>query len=96
MDARPTKFDEADDSPSDSESIGERNSPSNNMASRRYPISDMTIFKYCLAGLAERSLMLKEIAFFSSGNEILELAHHVSLYSGCSHHGYVIFLTRVL
>ncbi|XP_057447646.1 SH2 domain-containing protein B-like isoform X3 [Lotus japonicus] len=96
MDARPTKFDEADDSPSDSESIGERNSPSNNMASRRYPISDMTIFKYCLAGLAERSLMLKEIAFFSSGNEILELAHHVSLYSGCSHHGNQILLAKRL
>ncbi|RYR11468.1 hypothetical protein Ahy_B04g068990 isoform B [Arachis hypogaea] len=78
---------EAYETLSDSESIGERNSPSNNVASRRYPISDMTVFKYCLAGLAERSLMLKEIASLASKKEISELAHHVSLYSGCSHHG---------
>ncbi|KAK7285585.1 hypothetical protein RJT34_20361 [Clitoria ternatea] len=88
---RPTNFDEADESPSDSESIGERYSPLNGMASRRYPISDMTIFKYCLASLAEKSLMLKEIATAASDKEMSELAHHVSLYSGCSYHGWVIF-----
>jgi hypothetical protein len=57
------------------------------MECRRYPISDMTIFKYCLAGLAERSKMLKEIATFASDKEISELAHDVSHYSGCSHLG---------
>ncbi|KAH1210222.1 SH2 domain-containing protein A [Glycine max] len=87
LDGRSANFIEAEDSPSDSESIGEGKSPLNSMASRRNPISDMTIFKYCLASLAERSLMLKEIATFASGKEISELANHVSLYSGCSHHG---------
>lgn len=87
MDGRPANFNEADDSTSDSESTGEGNSPLNSVGSRRYPISDMTIFKYCLASLAERSLMLKEIATSASDEEITELAHHVSVYSGCSHHG---------
>ncbi|MED6156268.1 hypothetical protein PIB30_013074 [Stylosanthes scabra] len=88
--------DEVYDSLSDSESIGERNSPSNNVASRRYPISDMTVFKYCLASLTERSLMLKEIASLASKKEISELAHHVSLYSGCSHHGNQILIAKRL
>ncbi|KAL2328274.1 hypothetical protein Fmac_021701 [Flemingia macrophylla] len=93
---RPANFNEADDSPSDSESIGEGNSPLNNMGSRRYPISDMTIFKYCLASLAERSLMLKEIATSASDKEISELAHQVSLYSGCLHHGNQILMAKRL
>jgi hypothetical protein len=87
LDGRSLNFEEADVSPSESsESTGERNSPSNSMESRRYQISDMTIFKYCLAGLAERSQMLKEIAISASDKEISELAHHVSHFSGCSHH----------
>ncbi|KAL2581390.1 hypothetical protein AAZX31_15G200400 [Glycine max] len=96
LDGRSANFIEAEDSPSDSESIGEGKSPLNSMASRRNPISDMTIFKYCLASLAERSLMLKEIATFASGKEISELANHVSLYSGCSHHGNQILLAKRL
>ncbi|XP_020205835.1 SH2 domain-containing protein A isoform X1 [Cajanus cajan] len=96
FDGRPANFNEADGTPSDSESIGEGNSPLNNMGSRRYPISDMTIFKYCLASLVERSLMLKEIATTASDKEISELAHHVSLYSGCSHHGNQILMAKRL
>ncbi|KAF7822565.1 SH2 domain-containing protein A-like isoform X2 [Senna tora] len=37
--------------------------------------------------MTERSLMLKEIATSASDKEISELAHQVSRYSGCSHHG---------
>ncbi|XP_027354900.1 SH2 domain-containing protein A-like isoform X2 [Abrus precatorius] len=96
LDGRPANFYEADDSPSDSESIGEGISTLNSMENRRYPISDMTIFKYCLASLSERSLMLKEIATSASDNEISELAHHVSLYSGCSHHGNQILMAKRL
>ncbi|PNY05274.1 SH2 domain protein [Trifolium pratense] len=88
LDGRSLNVEESDDAPSESsESIGERSPPSNSMECRRYPISDMTIFKYCLAGLAERSQMLKEIATSASDKEISELAHHVSHYSGCSHLG---------
>ncbi|RDX90460.1 SH2 domain-containing protein B, partial [Mucuna pruriens] len=96
MDGRPANFNEADDSPSDSESIEEGNSPLNSLGNRRYPVSDMTIFKYCLASLSERSFMLKEIATSASDNEISELAHHVSLYLGCSHHGNQILVAKRL
>ncbi|KAL9298115.1 hypothetical protein ACSQ67_024011 [Phaseolus vulgaris] len=95
-DGKPANINEAYDSPSDSESIGEGNSPLNSMASKRYPISDMTIFKYSLASLAERSLILKEIATSASDKEILELANHVSHYSGCSHHGNQILIAKRL
>ncbi|KAI4323101.1 hypothetical protein L6164_022733 [Bauhinia variegata] len=96
LEGRPDNFDEVDDSPSDTESIGERNSPSKSIASRRTPISDMTIFKYCLASLAERSLMLKEISTSTSDKEISELAQQVSHYSGCSHHGKQILMAKRL
>ncbi|XP_027911313.1 SH2 domain-containing protein A-like isoform X2 [Vigna unguiculata] len=96
FDGRPANFNEAYDSPSDSESIGEGNSPLNSMASKRYPISDMTIFKYCLASLAEKSLILKEITTSAPDKEILELANHVSHYSGCSHHGNQILIAKRL
>ncbi|XP_017406151.1 SH2 domain-containing protein A isoform X2 [Vigna angularis] len=95
FDGRPANFNEAYDSPSDSESIGEGNSPLNT-ASKRYPISDMTIFKYCLASLAEKSLILKEIATSAPDKEILEFANHVSHYSGCSHHGNQILIAKRL
>lgn len=90
FEGRLEKLEEEDDSPSDSESTGEGNSSFKSMSSRRSPISDMTIFKYSLSGLNERSYMLKEIALSASDNELSEFAHQVSLYSGCSHHRQVI------
>lgn len=88
MEGRPENLEEVDDdSQSDSESTGERNSPFKSMSSRTSPMSDMNIFKYSLSGLNERSFMLKEIALSASDTELLEFAHQVSLYSGCSHHG---------
>lgn len=81
----PENFEE-DNSSSDSESIEARNSAPKSNSSTRNPISDMAIFKYCLAGLTERSLLLKEIASSASNKELLDFAHQVSLYSGCSHH----------
>lgn len=84
MEGRPENFDEADNSPSDSGSVGDGNSQSK---ITRNPVSDVSIFKYCLADLTERSLMLKEIAISASDKEILEFASQVSHYSGCSHYG---------
>lgn len=83
---RPENFDEAEDTQSDSESIEAKHSARKSASNSRNPMSDMTIFKYCLAGLAERSLLLKEIANSSSNEELLDFAHQVSSYSGCSHH----------
>ncbi|KAG6688965.1 hypothetical protein I3842_11G152900 [Carya illinoinensis] len=96
LEGRPENLEEVDDSQSDSESTGERNSPSKSMSSRTSPMSDMNIFKYSLSGLTERSFMLKEIALSASDAELLEFAHQVSLYSGCSHHGRQISMAKRL
>lgn len=96
FEGRLEKLEEEDDSPSDSESTGEGNSSFKSMSSRRSPISDMTIFKYSLSGLNERSYMLKEIALSASDNELSEFAHQVSLYSGCSHHRHQISIAKRL
>lgn len=56
------------------------------MSSSKSPVSDSTIFKYCLEGLSERSVMLKEIAMAASKLELANFAEQVSQYSGCFHH----------
>lgn len=96
LEGKPESLEEEDESPFDSESTGERNSPFRSTLSRRNPISDMTVFKYCLAGLNERSFMMKEIAISASDEELSEFAHQVSLYSGCSHHWHQISITKRL
>lgn len=83
MDGKHENLEEVEISPSDSESTGARNS---SFKSNGNSVSDLTIFKYCLGSLTERSLLLKEIATSFSDEEILEFAHQVSIYSGCSHH----------
>lgn len=77
---------EEDNSSTDSESVEARNSAPKGTSSTRNQISDLTVFKYSLANISERSLLLKEIANSASNEEILDFAHQVSLYSGCSHH----------
>ncbi|KAL0001483.1 hypothetical protein SO802_015264 [Lithocarpus litseifolius] len=96
LEGRPENLEEADDSLSDSESTEERNSPFKSISSGKSPISDVTIFKYSLSALTERSFMLKEIAMSASDNELSEFAHQVSLYSGCSHHRHQISIAKRL
>lgn len=73
---------ETDKSGSDSEST-DVDLKQNNSAS---VISDLTVFRFCLGNLKERSLLLKEISTSSSNEELEVFADQVSLYSGCSHH----------
>ncbi|XP_024028241.1 SH2 domain-containing protein A [Morus notabilis] len=87
---------EEDNSSSGSESIEARNSAPKGSSSTRNQISDLTVFKYSLANLSERSLLLKEIANSASNEEILNFAHQVSLYSGCSHHRNQIIMAKRL
>lgn len=83
---------EEDHSSTDSENTEVRGST----GSRKYTISDSTIFRYCLGNLTERSLLLKEITNNSGDEEVSEFADQVSLYSGCSHHGYTyIYLIKL-
>ncbi|XP_038690631.1 SH2 domain-containing protein B-like isoform X1 [Tripterygium wilfordii] len=66
------------------------------MSTSGKPISDLTVFKYCLGGLNERALLLREMATSASDRELLEFAHQVALYSGCSHHRHQIRMARNL
>ncbi|RVW81977.1 SH2 domain-containing protein A [Vitis vinifera] len=83
---RPENVEETENSSSHSESTEEGNPFFNNMSSYKNQISDLTIFKYCLGGNADRCLLLKEIASFASEQELEDFAQMVALYSGCSHH----------
>ncbi|XP_058221384.1 SH2 domain-containing protein B-like isoform X2 [Rhododendron vialii] len=85
-----------DNSPSDSESIEARNSNFKSTLSNRSPVSDTAIFKYCLGGLNERALLLKEVATAASEKELADFARQVSLYLGCSHHGRQVMLAKRL
>lgn len=61
------------------------------------PISDSTIFKYCLADTHERAQLLKEIVTSSSNNQdMANFAEKVSLYAGCCHHRHQILISRQL
>ncbi|XP_052182133.1 SH2 domain-containing protein A-like isoform X2 [Diospyros lotus] len=85
-----------DNSPSDSEGTGARNPDTERMSDIRNPVSDLIVFKYCLGGLNERALLLKEISSAASQKELENLAQLVSLYLGCSHHGRQIIIAKAL
>ncbi|EOA37410.1 hypothetical protein CARUB_v10011338mg [Capsella rubella] len=89
---KPQNHVEEDNSSTDSENTEIKQST----GFRRYTIPDSMIFRYCLANLIERSLLLKEITNNSSDEEVSQFADQVSLYSGCSHHGYQIRMARKL
>ncbi|KAK3009345.1 hypothetical protein RJ639_013081, partial [Escallonia herrerae] len=84
LERRPENHEDTDNSSFDSERSEATNSFMKSKTSS--PVSDMTVFKYCLGGLTERSLLLKEIAMSASENELVDFAQQVSLYSGCLHH----------
>ncbi|KAJ9183056.1 hypothetical protein P3X46_006972 [Hevea brasiliensis] len=80
----------------DSESNEERDSDFKVVSSSGYSISDLTVFKYCLGGLTDRALLLKEVATSASEEDLLRFANEVSLYSGCSHHRHQIMIAKRL
>ncbi|KAF7115272.1 hypothetical protein RHSIM_RhsimUnG0060100 [Rhododendron simsii] len=96
LERRPENHEETDNSPSDSESIEARKSNFKSTSSNRSPVSDTAIFKYCLGGLNERALLLKEVATVASEKELVDFARQVSLYLGCSHHGRQVILSKRL
>ncbi|KAK2987321.1 hypothetical protein RJ640_006409 [Escallonia rubra] len=94
LERRPENHEDTDNSSFDSERSEATNSFMKSKTSS--PVSDMTVFKYCLGGLKERSLLLKEIAMSASENELVDFAQQVSLYSGCLHHRHQIVLAKGL
>ena len=81
---------------SDSENSETTNSPVDDLPNNRDPISDMVVFKYCLADLNERRLLLKEMAMTAKEEELATFAERVSLFSGCSHHSYIFLYCCIL
>ncbi|GAB4846677.1 hypothetical protein Ancab_025683 [Ancistrocladus abbreviatus] len=99
LEGRRENHGETENCASDSESVGARNSLFKTLSctrDTREMISDLTIFKYCLGSLSEKSVMLKELASFVSGEGIAEFAEQVSLYSGCSRHRHQILIAKRL
>ena len=76
---------EMDDVASDSESSDAKHS-SKRTQDVRSPLSDALVFRYCLEGMFERSMLLKEIIASANEEDVLEFANQVSMYAGCSHH----------
>ncbi|XXG75668.1 hypothetical protein AAC387_Pa08g0190 [Persea americana] len=82
--------------PSDSESVHARNSAFKSMADLKTPISDFILFKFCLGGIYERSILLREVITNASDEDITEFAQQVSLYTGCFHHRQQILIAKQL
>lgn len=94
--ARPVSHGGAENFSSDSENSETTNSPIDDLPSNRDPISDMVVFKYCLADLNERRLLLKEMAMTAKEEELATFAERVSFFSGCSHHRHQISISKRL
>ncbi|XP_072986319.1 SH2 domain-containing protein A-like isoform X1 [Typha latifolia] len=82
--------------PSDSESTDAKNSESRWSGDGTNPISDAIIFRYCLDGTYERSMLLKQTAASASDEDMANFAEQVGLYSGCSHHRNQILISKQL
>ncbi|XP_021773928.1 uncharacterized protein LOC110737886 isoform X1 [Chenopodium quinoa] len=87
-------YGEIDSSASDSDSAGARNTESKSFTCNIELTSDLTIFRYCLGGLSERSVMLKESSLYASEHEMAEMAEKVSFFSGCDHHRHQIMIAK--
>lgn len=87
---------EAENSPGNLNSMKERSLGFKVMSNNGYSVSDTTVFKYCLGGLTDRALLLKEAATSASETDLSRFAHEVSLYTGCSHHRRQIVIARKL
>ncbi|ONK71723.1 uncharacterized protein A4U43_C04F11690 [Asparagus officinalis] len=81
---------------SDSDSTYARKSEARQTVHTGTPILDAIIFRYCLEGIHERTLLLREITHSVSNEDIVNFAEEVCLYAGCSHHRYQILMSKQL
>lgn len=93
---KPENQDGLDNFSSDSENSETTKSDLMSIPSSMSQLSDMVVFKYCLGGLSERAVLLKEIALSVTEEELLKFADQVSLFSGCSHHRHQIMIAKRL
>ncbi|XP_027127004.1 SH2 domain-containing protein A [Coffea arabica] len=93
---KPENHDGSDNFSSDSETSETTKSDLMSIPSSTNQLSDMVVFKYCLGGLSERAVLLKEIALSAREEELVKFADQVSLFSGCSHHRHQIMIAKRL
>ncbi|KAI3918570.1 hypothetical protein MKX01_041890 [Papaver californicum] len=92
---KPKNLDKSDNTFSDTESVQARKL--NSVLTSSYnTTSDFTIFKYCLGGINDRLLLLKEIVSSATNQEIMNFAQQITIYTGCSHHRYPISIAKAL
>ncbi|CAN4103009.1 unnamed protein product [Withania somnifera] len=94
--ARPVSHDGTENFSSGSENSETTILAVDDLPSNTGPISDLIVFKYCLADLNERRLLLKEMAMTAKEEELATFAERVSLFSGCSHHRHQISISKRL
>ncbi|KAL3508811.1 hypothetical protein ACH5RR_028212 [Cinchona calisaya] len=94
--ARPENHDGSDNFSFDSETSETTKSDLKSMPSNTDQLSETIVFKYCLGGLSERALLLKEIAMSLREEELSKFVEQVSLFSGCSHHRHQILIAKRL
>ncbi|KAI7746679.1 hypothetical protein M8C21_018291, partial [Ambrosia artemisiifolia] len=85
LEARQETHEQSYNSSCDSDSSEATNS-CKSIASNGSPVSDATVFKYCLGNLTEKSLLLKDLASSASEKDVMDFAVQVSQFSGCLHH----------
>ncbi|CAH9147626.1 unnamed protein product [Cuscuta epithymum] len=88
--------DEVEDFSSDSENSEAADSVPCKFSAHIGPISDLVIFRYCIGGLSERCLLLKEIALSYEEEALCSFSEQVSLFTGCTHHRHQILISKRL
>nr|GEW47876.1 SH2 domain-containing protein A isoform X1 [Tanacetum cinerariifolium] len=58
------------------------------------PVSDLSVFKYCLGTLNEKYLLLKDLVTSASEKEVMDFAEQVAQFSGCHHHRNIIRISK--
>ncbi|GAB2236153.1 hypothetical protein Droror1_Dr00027892 [Drosera rotundifolia] len=88
-------FGETENCASDSEGIRARSIFKNKLQTEDI-ISELTVFRYCLGSLSEKSAFLEAIIPYASEEQLGDLAEQVALYTGCSRHRLQISIAKRL
>ncbi|KAJ1693536.1 hypothetical protein LUZ63_010234 [Rhynchospora breviuscula] len=59
-------------------------------------LDDALVFRYCLEGMLERSVILREALSTASNDDMADFAKRVGLYTGCSHHRNQLLMAKKL
>ncbi|GAB2284283.1 hypothetical protein Dimus_018746 [Dionaea muscipula] len=95
LEGKQENFGETENRASETENVGARSFFKNKLRTEDI-ISELTIFRYCLGSLSDRSGFLKEVVPFASDEQLIHFSEQISLYSGCSRHRHQISIAKRL